>query len=141
MLRTRTHRGLLAGLTARFTAFAVFIIAVRAVGIGQDDVSWTVGFAAFATVMALTVIPIFNMPGLTEVVLISVLTAYAGKEFSDEIAASVFIYRVLTWLLPIPFGGFAFNRWRDTVRKAGHEDLLEAFDDEPGIAVEEPDEG
>ena len=131
VLRTRTHWGLLAGLTARLASYAVFIIAVRAVGIGQDEISWSVVFAAFAAVMALTVIPIFNMPGLTEVVLISVLTAAVGQEFSDEIAASVFVYRILTWLLPIPFGGFAFNKWRDTVRKAGHEDLLEAFEDEP----------
>ena len=131
VLRARTHWGLLAGLAARLASFAVFIIAVRAVGIGQDEVSWTIVFAAFAAVMALTVIPIFNMPGLTEVVLISVLTAAAGREFSDQIAAAVFTYRILTWLLPIPFGGFAFNRWRDDVREAGHEDLLEAFEEEP----------
>ncbi|MGI9528382.1 MAG: hypothetical protein ACR2NG_01620, partial [Acidimicrobiia bacterium] len=90
----------------------------------------------FAAVMALTVIPIFNLPGLVEVFLIAVLTAAAGTEYSDEIAAAVFTFRILTWLLPIPFGGFAFNRWLDTARRAGHEDLLQPYDD-----TEERDEG
>jgi uncharacterized membrane protein YbhN (UPF0104 family) len=129
VLSTRTHWGFLAGMAARLTSFAVLLLAVRAVGIGADEVAWPVVFAAFSFVMAITVIPIFNLPGITEVVLISTLSRYAGEGFSDEIAAAVFTYRILTWLLPIPFGGFAFNRWRDTVRKSGNEDLLDAFDD------------
>jgi uncharacterized membrane protein YbhN (UPF0104 family) len=97
------------------------------VGIGADDVPWTVVFAAFAFVMAVGVIPIFNLPGITEVILISTLTRYAGSGFSDEIAAAVFVYRILTWLLPIPFGGLAFNRWQSSVKKSGDEDLLDEF--------------
>ena len=77
--------------------------------------------------MALTVIPIFNLPGITELILISTLSRYAGSGLSDEIAAAVFVYRILTWLLPIPFGGFAFNSWRDSLRESGRDDVLEAF--------------
>lgn len=128
VLRTRTVYGFFAGLAARLASFAVLVMAVRAVGISSDQVHWTVVFGAFSVVMAITVIPIFNMPGITEVILISTFVALAGKEFSDEIAAAVFVYRILTWLAPIPFGGFAFNRWRDTVRARGDTDLLDAFD-------------
>ena len=128
VLTTRTHLGATAGLGARIASFLVLIVAVRAVGIGADEVSWTIIFAAFSVVMAITVIPIFNLPGITELILISTLTRYAGEGFSDEIAAAVFVYRILTWLLPIPFGGFAFNRWRDSVRESGETDLLDAFD-------------
>lgn len=130
VLRSRTHLGAAAGIAARIAAFLVLIVAVRAVGIGADEVSWTVIFAAFSVVMAITVIPIFNLPGITELILISTLTRYAGEGFSDEIAAAVFVYRILTWLLPIPFGGFAFNRWRDSVRESGETDILDAFDTE-----------
>lgn len=129
VLTTRTHIGAAAGIAARITSFLVLIVAVRAVGIGADDVSWTVIFAAFSVVMAITVIPIFNLPGITEVILISTLSRYAGDGFSDEIAAAVFVYRILTWLLPIPFGGFAFNRWRDSVRASGDTDILDAFNE------------
>ena len=127
VLSTRTHWGVLAGLAARIAAFAVLLIAVRSVGITAEAVAWPVVFAAFAAVMTVGVIPIFNLPGITEVILIGTLSRYAGSEFSDEIAAAVFVYRILTWLLPIPFGGFAFNAWRNSVRAAGEEDLLDAF--------------
>ena len=43
----------------------------------------------------------------------------------------MFVFRILTWLLPIPFGGFAFTRWRDKVRASGKVEILDAFDD-PG---------
>ena len=127
VLKSRTHLGLAAGLAARLGAFVVLLVAVRAVGIPSDKVSWTIIFAAFAVVMTVSVIPIFNLPGITELILISTLSQYAGSEFSDEIAAAVFVYRFLTWLLPIPFGGIAFTRWRDEVREKGDEDLLDAF--------------
>ena len=127
VLRSRTHIGAAAGLAARLASFFVLILAVRFVGIGAEEVSWTVIFGAFSIVMAITVIPIFNLPGITEVILISTLTRAAGEGFSDEIAAAVFVYRILTWLLPIPFGGFAFNRWQDSVKESGNEELLDGF--------------
>ena len=127
VLSTRTHWGVLAGLAARIAAFAVLLIAVRSVGITAEAVAWPVVFAAFAAVMTVGVIPIFNLPGITEVILIGTLSRYAGSGLSDEIAAAVFVYRILTWLLPIPFGGFAFNAWRNSVRASGEDDLLDAF--------------
>jgi hypothetical protein len=131
ILRTRTHLGLVAGLAARASSFVVLLLAVRYVGIPSSDVDWTVIFAAFSVVMAITVIPIFNLPGITELILISTLSRYAGDGFSDQIAAAVFVYRLLTWLLPIPFGGIAYTRWREAVRTSDHEVPLDAFV-EPG---------
>ena len=128
-LALEAHLGLAAGLAARLAAFTVLLVAVRAVGIPSDEVSWTIIFAAFAVVMTVSVIPIFNLPGITEVILISTLSQYAGSEYADEIAAAVFVYRILTWLLPVPLGGFAFTRWRDEVRASGDEDILDAFAD------------
>jgi uncharacterized membrane protein YbhN (UPF0104 family) len=129
VLKTRTHLGLAAGLAVRLAAFAVLLVAVRAVGIPSEEVSWTIIFAAFAVVMTVSAIPIFNLPGITEVILISTLSQYAGSEYADEIAAAVFVYRILTWLFPVPLGGFAFTRWRDEVRASGDEDILDAFAD------------
>ena len=127
ILRTRTHLGLLAGLAARASSFIVLLLAVRFVGIPSSEVDWTVIFAAFSVVMAITVIPIFNLPGITELILISTLSRYAGDGFADQIAAAVFVYRLLTWLLPIPFGGIAYTRWRDGVRTSDNSDPLDAF--------------
>jgi site-specific recombinase len=130
VLRTRTLLGLVAGLTARVASFLVRLLAVRFVGITAETVHWTVLFGAFSLVMAATVIPLFNMPGVTEIVLIGVLNA-AAPEATEQVAATVFVYRILTWLAPIPFGGVAFNRWRRQVRESDNRDLLDSFEAAP----------
>lgn len=79
-------------------------------------------------------IPIFNIPGIAEATYISIFSGVVGAESADAVAAAVFVFRILTWLAPIPFGRIAFTRWRDQVGKRGDVDLLDAFD-KPG---EEP---
>ena len=129
VLRKRTLLGLAAGLAARIMSFVVLLLAVRFIGLGPDQLHWTLAFGAFAVVNALTVIPIFNAPGISEAIFISAFNEAAGGGNADEVAAAVFVFRILTWLLPIPFGGFVFTRWRDAVRAAGKTELLDAFDD------------
>jgi uncharacterized membrane protein YbhN (UPF0104 family) len=97
--------------------------------LGVHVPSWTVIFATFAVVMTVSAIPIINLPGITGVILISTLSQYAGSEDADEIAAAVFVYRILTWLLPVPLGRYAFTRWRDETRASGDEDILDAIAD------------
>ncbi len=128
VLRTRTLLGLVAGVTARLASFAVLQLALRFVGLGADQIDWTVAFAAFAASVALTVIPIFNMPGIAEAVLIGTFNAASGGGYTDQIAAAVFVYRILVWLTPIPFGGLAFTRWRDQMQEEGKTELLDAFE-------------
>lgn len=134
VLRSRTPLGLVAGLTARVASFAVLLLALRFVGLGSDQIDWTVAFAAFAASVALTVVPIFNMPGIAEAVLIGTFSAASGGGSTDQIAAAVFVYRILTWLTPIPFGGLAFTRWRDRMQEEGKTEVLDAFE-EPGSAA------
>lgn len=137
VLRTRTPVGFVAGITARILAFFVLLLALRFIGIGSDQLNWTVAFAAFAVADVLTVIPIFNAPGISEAILIGTFNAAAGGGATDEVAAAVFVFRILTWLLPIPFGGFAFTRWRDKVKASGKVEILDAFDDaESGHSAE-----
>jgi uncharacterized membrane protein YbhN (UPF0104 family) len=129
LLRKQTPIGTLAGVTARLASFAVLLMALRFVGIGSDQLHWTVAFGTYAVTMALTVIPIFNMPGIAEAILIATFNSAVGGGAADQVAAAVFVYRILTWLTPIPFGGLAFTRWRDEVRATGKTELLDAFDD------------
>ena len=129
VLRRRTPVGFAAGVAARLVAFLVLILAIRFVGLEANQLHWTQVFGAYAFVVALSVIPIFSMPGLFEVVLIGTFNAIVGGEGTDQVAAAVFVYRILTWILPIPFGGFIFTRWRDRVRATGKTELLDAFDD------------
>lgn len=116
LVRRRWVYGFPSGLLAQFAQFAVLLIAVYAVGL---EVSWIIVFAAFSAVAIIQAVPIFNIPGIAEFVLITTIAASVGNEFSDEIAAAVFIFRILTWLLPIPLGGIAFSRWRTSVKTQG----------------------
>jgi hypothetical protein len=128
VLRKRWHVGLTAGLAAQLASFMVLFLAIRFVGIGSDQMHWSVAFGAFSIVAAVTTIPIFNAPGIAEATYISIFNSAVGTGATDAVAAAVFVFRILTWVAPIPLGGFAFTRWRDEVRQRGDVDLLDAFD-------------
>ncbi len=121
--------GISASLTGQLLAFLLLLLSLRFVGIGADALHWQVAFGAAAAVAAVSVIPIFNVPGIGEAILIIVFNGAVGPESSDQVAAAVFVFRVLSWLAPIPFGAVIFSRWRQWVREHGQADLLEAFDE------------
>ena len=106
------HVGILAGLANQFVFFLIMLTSVRGVGLSADDVSAPMVFAAVAAVAAITTIPIFNAPGLNETLYISILGAVSGGGFSDEIAAAVFVFRLITWIVPIPIGAVSYSRWQ-----------------------------
>lgn len=108
LVRRRWGYGFPAGILAQFAQFAILLLAVRAVDL---EVGWIAVFAAFAAVAIIQAIPIFNIPGIAEAVLIIAIGATV-EGGNDQIAAAVFVFRILTWLVPIPLGGVAFSRWR-----------------------------
>ena len=124
LVRNRWKLGFSAGLVAQFALFVVLLLAVWFVGL---EVSWTVVFAAFAIVAILGAIPIFNIPGIAEAVYITILGLAVGGQNPDEVAAAVFVFRILTWLLPIPVGGLVFSRWRTWVKQEFGGDVFSSF--------------
>ncbi len=133
VLKRRWHLGLAASLTAQLASFLVLFLSLRFVGIDSGELHWTVAFAAFAIVAIAGTIPIFNVPGISEAIYIGIFNSVVGDGSTDLVAAAVFVFRILTWVAPIPLGGIAFTRWRDQVRRQGDVDLLDAFD-QPGEA-------
>ena len=112
VIGARWHVGILSGLANQFTLFLVMLTAVRGVGLDSTEIGTTVVFAAVAAVAVVTTIPIFNAPGLNEALYISILNFAAGGGHADEIAAAVFVFRLVTWLIPIPIGGVSYTRWK-----------------------------
>lgn len=111
-----THRWVLitvATLLSHFSLFLVLLVALRQVGISEDEVSWTKVLAAFAFVRLLSAIPL--TPGGLGVVELG-LTAALGSGLPDssknQIAAAVLVYRALTWFVPIPLGIGCWVFWR-----------------------------
>ncbi len=113
VIRARWHVGMLAGLAGQFMFFLIMLTAVRSVGLDSDAISTAVVFATVAAVAAITTIPIFNAPGLNEALYISILSLATGQGSADQIAAAVFVFRLITWLLPIPVGGVSYTRWKE----------------------------
>lgn len=112
VLRSRWHLGVLGGLSVQLMAFVIMLTAVRGVGLTPEVLSTLAVFAAVAVVAAVTTIPIFNAPGLNEAVYIAILGFASGGGQADEVAAAVFVFRLITWLVPIPIGGLSYSRWR-----------------------------
>lgn len=112
VLSSRWHLGVLGGLSVQLMLLMIMLTALRGVGLPPDVLSTVAVFAAVAVVAAVTTIPIFSAPGLNEAVYIAILGFASGGGYADEIAAAVFIFRLITWLVPIPIGGFSYTRWR-----------------------------
>lgn len=112
VLKDRWHLGILSGLANQVVLFLVMLTAIRAVGLDSTVIGTTVVFAAVAAVAVVTTIPIFNAPGLNEALYISILSFASGGGHADEIAAAVFVFRLVTWLIPIPVGGVSYTRWK-----------------------------
>ena len=100
-------------LLSHFSLFLVLLVALRQVGVSEDEVAWPTVLAAFAFVRLLSAIPL--TPGGLGVVELG-LTAALGSGLTDDtknqIAAAVLVYRMLTWFVPIPLGIGCWVFWR-----------------------------
>jgi uncharacterized membrane protein YbhN (UPF0104 family) len=100
-------------LVSHLSLFLVLVVALRHVGVSDDEVSWAKVLAAFSFVRLLSAVPL--TPGGLGVVELG-LTAALGSGLPDgtknQIAAAVLVYRGLTWFVPIPLGIGCWLFWR-----------------------------
>ena len=100
-----------ATVVGHLSLFAVLVLSLRHVGVGVDDVGTAEAFTVFAFVRLLTAIPITpGGLGFVELGLSAGLTAAGGDE--AEVVAAVLVFRLLTYVLPIPLGLAAYVFWR-----------------------------
>jgi len=111
LLRARWHWITLATVVSHLSLFAVLLLALRFVGVGDEQVSAPEALAVFAFARLLTAIP-FTPGGLgvIELALITGLAAAGGPRAS--VAAAVLIFRALTYVLPIPIGLATYVFWQ-----------------------------
>jgi uncharacterized membrane protein YbhN (UPF0104 family) len=129
LLHARWHWITLATVLSHLSLFVVLLLALRFVGVGADQVSWPEALAVFAFARLLTAVP-FTPGGLgvVELALITGLSAAGGPR--AMVAATVLIFRALTYVLPIPLGLLTYviwqrNRsWRRPANSAPRTDLV-----------------
>ncbi|HZM82397.1 MAG TPA: YbhN family protein [Candidatus Limnocylindrales bacterium] len=99
-------------LAAAFANSVVLFAAMRFVGLGPDLISWGQTFYAFALGTIAGVFPLTpGNVGVTELIILGVL-ALDGGDYQAQIVAAALLYRVFTWMMPIPLGAITFFWWR-----------------------------
>jgi uncharacterized membrane protein YbhN (UPF0104 family) len=100
---------------SQLTVVLVLGICVRMQGFDQETISWAVILVAWGLVtFASLLIPTPGGLGVAEVVLVGVLGH--GLPDSDQAAvlAAVLLYRIATFLVPIPIGLVTYLYWRQS---------------------------
>jgi uncharacterized membrane protein YbhN (UPF0104 family) len=111
LLRARWHWITLATLVSHLSLFLVLLLALRFCGVSESDVGWVEVLAVFALARLLTAIPFTpGGVGFVEVALITGLSAAGGVR--SAVAAGVLVFRVLTYVLPIPLGVLTYLFWQ-----------------------------
>jgi uncharacterized protein (TIRG00374 family) len=118
LLRRRWHWLTVATLVSHLSLFLVLLLALRHVGVAESQVSWIEVLAAFAFVRLLSAFPITpGGLGVVELGLAAVLVVAGGDK--AKVVAAVLVFRVLTFLLPMPVGALTYWLWRRAEGGAG----------------------
>jgi uncharacterized protein (TIRG00374 family) len=107
---------LLAGtVLLKYVATAVtLVVSLRAVGVPADVLPVVGVFAAYAVVRLATVVEITpGGVGIVEVAYAAALGWAAGTNaYDDQIFAGVLVFRLFTYVLPVPLGGVCYVIFR-----------------------------
>jgi uncharacterized protein (TIRG00374 family) len=116
LLRRRWFPLTLATLAGHLTVFLVLLVAIRAVGVSAADVSFAEVFASWALIRIITTIPVTpGGLGVVELGLTGALVSFGGSRV--DVVAGVLLYRALTYVPPIAFGGICLLIWRRVGRE------------------------
>ena len=111
LVRQSGLRLTIATLVSHLSLFFVLLVSLRHLGVSDREVGWVEVLAVFAFVRLLTAIPVTpGGLGVVELGLIAGLTAAGGDD--AQVVAAVLIFRLLTYVLPIPFGLVTYVFWR-----------------------------
>ena len=105
-----------ATLLSHVTLYVVLLLTLRHVGVSNEAVSWEEALAAFSFVRLLSALPITpGGLGVVELGMTATLVAAGGNE--ARVVAAVLVYRLLTFVLPIPVGAASYFFWRREVTR------------------------
>jgi putative heme transporter len=102
----------LSALASYVSLYLTLLITLRAVGVSNDELNWIDVLAVLAIVRLVSAIPLSpGGLGIVELGLIAGLTSSGGDR--EDIVVAVLAYRLLTYVVPIVVGFFAFVYWRN----------------------------
>ncbi|MCW2614108.1 MAG: putative Phosphatidylglycerol lysyltransferase [Frankiales bacterium] len=111
LLQARWGRLTLVTLVSHLSLFLVLLLALRHVGVSEQEVATAEALAVFAFARLLTAVPITpGGVGVVEVALVTGLDAAGGGD--AQVVAAVLAFRALTYVLPVPLGLLTYLYWR-----------------------------
>ena len=139
------HRWLwltIATLVSHISLYLVLLIALRHVGVSEEELSWIAVLAAFSFVRLISALPITpGGVGVVELGYAAVMTIGLDDITSAQVVAAILVFRAITYLLPIPLGLVSYVIWRvNTTWRLSEEDRLAMAGDAYAPATEGPDE-
>lgn len=100
-------------LVSHVSLYLVLLVALRHVGVSQEDLSWIAVLAAFAFVRLISAVPLTpGGVGVVELGYAAVMTIGLDDITSAQVVAAVLVFRAVTYLLPIPLGLISYVTWR-----------------------------
>jgi uncharacterized membrane protein YbhN (UPF0104 family) len=103
---------LLSNLVWGFSSFLVLFFAIRFVGIDSSVFSVSYIFLITGMMLLFNAFPITpGGIGVTEALLIT-LISFPSSEVQTAFMSAMFLYRIYTWLLPMPVGAVAYASWK-----------------------------
>ncbi|MFA7323098.1 MAG: YbhN family protein [Candidatus Nanopelagicales bacterium] len=113
LLRLCWGRLTVAMLVSQLTACFVLGVACRMQGLGLETISWATIILAFGmATLASLIVPTPGGLGVAEVVLVTVLGYGLPESDQAAVLAAVLLYRLATFLVPIPIGLATYLYWR-----------------------------
>lgn len=113
LLRHRWLRLTVATLLSHISLYLVLLVALRHVGVSQEELSWIAVLAAFAFVRLISALPLTpGGVGVVELGYAAVLTIGLDDITSAQVVAAILVFRAVTYLLPIPLGLISYVIWR-----------------------------
>jgi putative heme transporter len=107
-------------IVSHLALYFVLLLALRHVGVSEQEVSWAQVLGVFAFGRLVTALPL--TPGGLGFVELSYIGGLilAGRNHADvspdvfhaQVAAAVLVFRTLTYAIQIPLGGFTYLIWR-----------------------------
>lgn len=113
LLEHRWLRLTVATLVSHVSLYLVLLVALRHVGVSQEELSWISVFAAFAFVRLISALPLTpGGVGVVELGYAAVMTIGLDDITSAQVVAAILVFRAVTYLLPIPLGLLSYVIWR-----------------------------
>ena len=116
-------------LVSHLGLYLVFLLTTRLVGISAAQVSWVQLLGIFSLGRLLTAAPITpGGVGLAELTYTAGLVVAGGSQVRAQAVAAALLFRLLTYGLQIPLGGFTYLIWQrnTTWRRPLHPDTATA---------------